>query len=180
MNRRPRLHPSTTLVLAAALIAGVTPLEAQQSGGSSQSTAAPDPLAFVVHAPALLDSIDTIAGHRVQIQDARVLEVLDPRAIIVEANTHYRTIRGQRDRILVFVAEGRDRNLAQFAVGAPVVIEGIARTLLSLRATNEVPWPAGLEADDVKELEVRGAVVAAEISTAEGTTIAGNPQDVRS
>jgi hypothetical protein len=164
-----------TLVLVAALPA-IMPVQAQQGSRSGPPN---DPLSFVVHVPALLDSIDTLAGHRVQIQDARVLEVLEPRAILVEANTHYRTIRGQRDRVLVFVAGGSERSLARFAVGAPVVIEGVARTLLSIRATNEVPWPADLEADDVRELEVRGAVVGAEILSAEGTPIAGNSDAVR-
>jgi hypothetical protein len=118
--------------------------------------------------PALLDSIDIVAGQRVRLRDARVLEVVEPGAILVEANTHYRTLAGQRDRVLVFVADG---NLAQFAIGAPVAVEGIARTLLSIRATNEVRWPAELDPDDVKELEVRGAVVGARIVTAEGTPI---------
>jgi hypothetical protein len=168
MTTPPRPHPLTTVGLAAALALCIVPAQAQQA---TQNSSASDPLPFVVHVPALLDSIDIIAGHRVQLRDARVLEVLEPRAILVEANTHYRTISGQRDRVLVFVAGGSERNLAQFAIGAPVVVEGVARTMSSIRATNEVPWPAGLDSDDVKELEIRGAVVGASLRTAEGTPI---------
>jgi hypothetical protein len=134
---------------------------------------------IILHAPSLLDSIDTIAGHRVRILDARVLDVVEPRVILVEANTHYRTLRGQRDRVLVFAADGGDANGAQLAIGSPVIVEGIARTLLSVRATSDVSWPASLDADDVKELEVRGAIVRAAIVTAEDTAIAGNPQEAR-
>jgi hypothetical protein len=45
---------------------------------------------------------------------------------------------------------------------------------LSLRTTNEVSWPARLDADEVDDLEVRGAVVGAALVTAEDTRVAGN------
>jgi hypothetical protein len=163
--------PLIALTLMTPIVLSI-PVHAQQT--RQLTDAAKGPLPFVLHAPALLDSIDTIAGHRVQIVNARVLEVVEPRTIVVEANTHYRTLRGQRDRILVFVADGSHRNLAQLAIGSPVTIEGVARTLLSLRTTNEVSWPARLDADEVDDLEVRGAVVGAALVTAEDTRVAGN------
>jgi hypothetical protein len=130
------------------------------------------PLPVILHVPSLVDSIDEVAGQRVQIRNARVLEVIEPRTILVEAVTYYRTLRGQRDRIVVFVTDGGG-NSAQFAIGSPVTVVGTARTLLSLRVTNEVAWPARLDAQEIDELEVRGAVVDAAIVTAEGAAVAG-------
>ena len=131
------------------------------------------PLPVILHVPSLADSIEEIAGSPVRVLEARVVEVLDPRAILVEAATKYRALRGQRDRIVVFLQEGGSRNAPELAIGSTVTIVGTARTLVSLRATNEVPWPVRLTQEEIKELEVSGAVVGGAIETAEGRTLAG-------
>ena len=134
---------------------------------------APIVLPVILHVPSLADSIEEIAGSPVRVLEARVIEVLDPRALLVEAATKYRALRGQRDRIVVFLQEGGTRNAPELAIGSTVTIVGTARTLVSLRATNEVPWPVRLTQEEVKELEVSGAVVGGTIETAEGRTLAG-------
>jgi len=131
------------------------------------------PLPVILHVPSLADSIEEIAGSPVRVLEARVIEVLDPRAILVEAATKYRALGGQRDRIVVFLQEGGTRNAPELAIGSTVTIVGTARTLVSLRATNEVPWPVRLTQEEIKELEVSGAVVGGAIETAEGRTLAG-------
>ena len=141
------------------------------SVGAQQMTTAM-PLPIILHVPSLADSIEEVAGQRVQILNARVLEVIDARAILVEADTRYRTIRGQRDRVLVFVDEASSGNASQFAIGSPVTVVGVARTLLSLRIKGDVPWPARLDNRAIRDLEVTGAVVGATIETAEGTRVA--------
>jgi hypothetical protein len=131
------------------------------------------PLPVILHVPSLADSIEAIAGSPVRVLEARVVEVLDPRAVLVEAATKYRALRGQRDRIVVFLQEGGTRNAPELAIGSTVTIVGTARTLVSLRATNEVPWPVRLTREEIKELEVNGAVVGGTIEASEGTPIAG-------
>ena len=131
------------------------------------------PLPVILHVPSLSDSIDEIAGSPVRVLDARVVEVIDPRAILVEAATKYRALRGQRDRIVVFLQEGSTRSAPELAIGTTVTIVGVARTLLSLRATNEVAWPVRLSQEEIKDLEVSGAIVGATIESSEGTPIAG-------
>lgn len=169
--------PATVIALALMTPLALSAVPPQQP--SLAAVAAQGAMPIVLHAPSLLDSIDTIAGQHVRVLDARVLEIIEPRAILVEANTHYRTLRGQRDRILVFTADRGDANVGPLAIGSPVIVEGIARTLLSVRATSDVAWPASLDPDDVNELEVRGAIVRAAIITAEGTEIAGSSREVR-
>jgi hypothetical protein len=177
MKTQLRLTAPLTALTLVALLAVAT-AAAQQPALTTVATAHA-PLPVIMHAPSLLDSIDTIAGQRVRILDARVLEVIEPRVILVEANTHYRALRGQRDRFLVFVSDGSDANGAQLAMGSRVIVEGTARTLLSIRTTSDVSWPASLDSDDVKDLEVRGAVIRAAILTAEDTAVAGSLQEVR-
>ena len=131
------------------------------------------PLSVILHVPSLADSIEEIAGSHVRVLEARVVEVLDPRAVLVEAATKYRTLRGQRDRIVVFLQEKSTRNAPELALGSTVTLVGTARTLVSLRATNEVPWPVRLTQEEIRKLEVSGAIVDGAIETAEGRTIAG-------
>jgi len=149
--------------LAGALLCSSISPQAQQATRSQ-------PLAVRLHVPSLADSIDEIAGMPVQVLDARVLEVLGPQAVLVEPATNYRTLRGQRDRIIVFVAEGNKRGASELAIGSTVSIAGVARTLGSLQLTNEVPWPARLDRREINRLEVQGAVIAGSIQTAEGTS----------
>ena len=167
MNTHARSRTSRIpLVLAIAVLFAMVPAQAQQSASTMS-------LPVILHVPSLADSIEEIAGSPVRVLDARVLEVIDPRALLVEAATRYRALRGQRDRIVVFVQEGGSRNAPELAIGSTVTVVGVARTLLSLRATNEVPWPVRLTQEEIKDLEVSGAVVAATIETAETTVVAG-------
>lgn len=139
----------------------------------AQQLTPPLPLPVILHVPSLVDSIEVIAGHPVRVLDARVIEVIDPRAILVESATNYRTIRGQRDRIIVFIEDGKTRHAPELAIGSAVTVEGVARTILSLHVTNEVAWPARLDRREVQRSEVSGAIVRAAIVTAEGVDVAG-------
>ena len=154
------------LTLAVPTVCPIRSLHAQQPASTMS-------LPVILHVPSLADSIDEIAGSPVRVLDARVMEVLDPRAVLVEAATNYRTLRGQRDRIVVFMQEGGTRNAPELAIGSTVTVVGVARTLLSLRATNEVPWPVRLTQKEIKELELSGAVVGGTIETPDRTPIAG-------
>jgi hypothetical protein len=158
-KHREKILPVSAIAAVMLLGHGVTAKQAPVSTA----------LSVILHVPSLVDSINEIAGHPVRVLEARVLEVLDPRVVVVEAATNYRTLRGQRDRILVFVTDSNPRNATELALRSTVTVVGTARTLLSLRTTNEVPWPARLDPQEIDRLELQGAVVGATIETAEGT-----------
>jgi hypothetical protein len=56
-------------------------------------------------------------------------------------------------------------------VASTVKVVGVARTLLGAKVSAEVPWPAKLDRDLVGRLEVRAAVLATSVQTAEGTEL---------
>jgi hypothetical protein len=51
----------------------------------------------------------------------------------------------------------------------------VARTLLGLQVTREVSWPEGLTPEAVQRLEVRAAVLATSVQTAEGIELTDRP-----
>ena len=60
------------------------------------------------------------------------------------------------------------------------VILGVARTLLGLRVSPEIPWPSTLDRDRIERLEVRAGVLATSVQTAEGTELTQrSPSDER-
>lgn len=53
-------------------------------------------------------------------------------------------------------------------VGANVRVRGVARSLLGIQMTAEVPWPPELAPEVVKRLEIRAAVLATSVQTPDG------------
>ncbi len=126
---------------------------------------------LVLRASMLAADLEGFAGQRVKVLHARVVGVLDAHAFLVEPATHFLKDMGTRDRIVVLIQNGELGVPAELAVGEIVSIEGTARSLLSMQVTREVPWPARLEAQTIKRLEVRAAVLATSVQTAEGTEL---------
>jgi hypothetical protein len=119
----------------------------------------------------LADSIEEIAGQSVKIPNARIVEILEANAWLIEPATRYRQLAGQRDRILVLVDGATLRAPAESSTTSAVTVVGVARTLLGMRVSAEVPWPVSLDPVRVKQLEVRAAVLATSVQTAEGTEL---------
>jgi hypothetical protein len=136
---------------------------------SSVEAATSPPL--TISASMLGANFDQLAGQDVRILKARVVGLLEPGALLVEPATRYLKPMGARDRIAVLIPHGTLRVPAELLVGSTVVVEGTARTVLGLQVSAEVPWPAQLGPKDVKRLEVRGAVLATSVRTAEGTEL---------
>jgi hypothetical protein len=119
----------------------------------------------------LADNIEELAGQHVTILNARVVGVFAPNAFLIEPASSYAEILGHRDRILVLI-EGAGLNVpAESLVGATVEVVGVARTLLGLKVSREVEWPAKLDPNSTQRLEVRAAVLATSVRTAEGTQL---------
>jgi hypothetical protein len=116
----------------------------------------------------LADSIDELAGRRVKILNARVVGVFEPRAFLIESATRDDVALGFRNRLLVIVEAATLRVSQELLVGSTVVIVGVARTLLGVRVSPELPWPSKLTPELIESLEVRAAVAATSVRTPEG------------
>jgi hypothetical protein len=55
------------------------------------------------------------------------------------------------------------------------MVTGVARTLLGVQVTAEVPWPPELTPEVVKRLEIRAAILATSVQTAEGIELTDRP-----
>ena len=130
---------------------------------------APTPLS--IRASTLVAHLEGFAGKQVRILNARVVGVLEPRAFLIEPETRYLKALGTRDRIAVLIEHGTLGAPAELVVGSLVTVEGIARTLVGMQVTAEVPWPARLSPEAVNRLEVRAVLLARSVQTAEGTEL---------
>ncbi|MGE5815280.1 MAG: hypothetical protein ACM36C_12390 [Acidobacteriota bacterium] len=175
---RTRLSGRRIVVATAVLASSETPepaggRPAQPAGAEptgplvEQKTPAPLPLP----ASTLVDFIQTFAGQAVRIQNARVVGLIAPNVFLIEPATRYLKDMGQRDRMAVFIEGGQLRIDPELLVGAIVELEGTARTVLSVQASGDVEWPAKLNPQTIDRLEIRAAVIATSVRTAEHTEL---------
>ena len=143
----------------------------QATWRSAQVPASVRPTPITIRPPMLADHIEELAGQTVRILNARVVGVFEPNAFLIEPASRYEEFIGQRDRILVLVGGAALRVPAETIVASTIRVLGVARTLLSARVSGDVPWPAKLDAALVERLEVRAAILATSVQTAEGTEL---------
>jgi hypothetical protein len=121
---------------------------------------------------ALAQTVSELAGYPVNVQRARILWVVDPHAVVIESDSSMGPRWRDRGRVLVLI--GRDRSLAiprpPVAI-APVTIVGEARTLLGIQAAHDVPWPEPLTPRVIERLDIRAAILASSVRTAEGVEL---------
>jgi hypothetical protein len=130
---------------------------------------------IIVRPATLADAIGLVAGRPVQVAGARVVGILGPGALVIDTGGRLRPVPGHRDRILVLVEDGAIRIPAELLLGSPVRIIGVARTLLGLQVTADAPWPVGLDRRQLERLEIRAAVLATSVQTAEGVELTDRP-----
>lgn len=123
---------------------------------------------ITVRPATLADTIEELAGHTVNVPYARVVGVINPRVIIVDTAVHLRPVFGNRDRLVVLVQPGALRVPRAAIVGQTVKVIGVARTVLGAQVAREVSWPSELRPEVIRRLEVRAAILASSIQTAEG------------
>jgi hypothetical protein len=119
----------------------------------------------------LADEIEEFAGQSVRVPYARVVGVFNAHALVVDTATTLPPALGNRDRLLVLVDDRALNVPATLIVGSTVTISGVARTLLGVQVTREVPWPVELTPEVVKRLEIRAAVLARSVQTADGVEL---------
>jgi hypothetical protein len=128
-----------------------------------------------VRPSALANLIDELAGQAVNVRNARVVGVFNPQAFLIESVTPTLAMLGTRDRVLVLVAGAGLRVAPASLVASSVLVAGVARTLLGVQVTAEVPWPAELTREAIDRLEIRAAVLATSVQTADGVELTNRP-----
>lgn len=118
----------------------------------------------------LADHVDSLAGRFVRMSNARVVGVFDPRVFLVDSQTRLPPLI-DRSRVLVFIDAAALRVDAASLVASTVTVSGVVRTLLGMHVTREVPWPPALTRDLVEHLEIRAAVLARSVQTADGVDL---------
>jgi hypothetical protein len=146
----------------------LTPLRADDGQRLAEPT---DPSDTMVHPSALARLIDEIGGRRVKVVKARVVTVLNPRAFLVQSDAFLEPLSGGYDRVLVMIDDGSLRVDPNDLVDTSVRVNGIARTLLGLQTSKEVPWPKELTKEALKRYEIRAAVLARSVQTADGVEL---------
>ena len=160
-----RTHLSSLVLL---FVFAIAPARAGQGPRPTETT---DPIDAVLHPSALVKMIDDIGGRRVRMVKAKVIAVLNPRAFLVESAGLLEPIKSNLDRVLVLVDAGALRVETAAIVDTNVRVYGTARTLLGLQTTAEVPWPPELTRDVLKRYEIRAAVLAVSVQTADGVEL---------
>lgn len=131
----------------------------------------PQAFPLLVRPSTLAAQIEELAGHTVRVPYARVVGVFNPRAFLVDTSTRLPPVKGHRARLLVLVEQGALSVPPTSIVASTVTIAGVARTLLGMRASREVPWPTELRPEVVERLEVEAGVLARSVQTAEGVEL---------
>ena len=121
-----------------------------------------------LHPASLAELIDSVGGRDVMLPGARVLAVINPHALLIESASSFVPRTGNLNRVLVLIDAGALRVDHRSLVGSNVRVWGVARSLLGIQMTAEVPWPPELAPEVVKRLEIRAAVLATSVQTPDG------------
>jgi hypothetical protein len=128
-------------------------------------------LRVTVYPWTLGQAVDEFAGQRVRIPNARVASVLDPRAFVIESASPHDVGKGYHDRTLVLIDGASLRVTADQVADSTVVVFGVAKTIASSRLLSAPAWPASLDRERLRQLEVRAVVIATSVQTADGTEL---------
>lgn len=129
-----------------------------------------------LHPAALAQLIDELGGRQIMLSKAYVPAVLNPRVFLVESGGAIPPTVGNLHRVLVLVDGGTLRVDAAALVGSNVRVVGVARTLLGVQVTREVPWPPELTREILERYEIRAAVLASSVQTADGVELIARTQ----
>lgn len=131
----------------------------------------------VIRPEMLAGFIDVFAGQTVRVPFARVVGVLDPRVFLIDSKGVLYPLAGNRARVLVLLERGALRVPPEKLVGSTVTVLGVARTLLGMQMTAETPWPPTLTPERLDKLEIKAAILAKSLTTAEGVDLTNAGHD---
>jgi len=142
--------------------------QAQQTARPSATRINEPPV--VVRPGTLADHLNSLGGRFVRMWNARVVGVYDPRVFLVDPQNALPPLV-DRSRVLVFIDTGTLRVDPESLVGSTVMVSGVVRTLLGIKVTREVPWPAAVTRQMVEHLDIRAAFLARSVQTADGVEL---------
>lgn len=131
----------------------------------------PEPMPVRLRPAMLAASIEQLAGQTVVVTGARAVGMFGPRALVIDTVTRLAPVQEPRGRILVLVEDGQFHVSPELLVGSTVRVVGVARTVLGMQVTREVPWPTELDRERIKRLDIQAAVLATSVQTPEGTEL---------
>lgn len=167
-------HHKSILAVAVLVLASPLPQAQQQDEPRPhQERHVPDEPRLTLRPTTIANAIDTLAGQKVRVVNAKVVGVFEPRAFLIEDGMRDEMPLGLRDRVLVLIETGALQATPEQLVESNVVVIGAARTLLGLRVSHEVPWPPKLDRNLIERLEIRAAVLATSVQTPEGNLLGG-------
>ena len=137
----------------------------------SPIVASREPASINLHPGGLAQLIDEVGGRPVTLRRARVIAVINPQVLLIESASPLQATIGMLDRVLVLIGGAELRVDAGSLRGADVHVAGTARTLLGAQVSGEIAWPRELTPDMVKRLEIRAAVLATSVRTADGVEL---------
>jgi hypothetical protein len=162
----------TLVIVFAAAARTATRVEQEALPHSAlRSAARADDVAILVRPGTLASQIGDLAGHTVRVPYARVVGVFNPRVFLIDSAMRMPPIPGNRGRVLVFVEPGTLSVSPKMIVASTVTVFGVARTLLGMQASREVPWPVEVPPEAVERLEIRAAVLASSVRTPDGVEL---------
>jgi hypothetical protein len=139
--------------------------------GQARTPDRAEPIDLRLHPSALAQLIDQLGGRQISLPRAKVVSVINPRAFLVESAGPVPATPGHYNRVIVLVEGGMLRVEPLALVGTTVRISGVARTVLGMQVTREVPWPPELTRDIVRRYEVRAAVLSSSVETPDGVQL---------
>jgi hypothetical protein len=133
---------------------------------------APGTAPIPVRPYALAQIVSELAGSPVNVERARILGVIDSRAVVIESDSVFDPTWRDRGRVLVLLERNRSLSIPRSPVSiAPVNVIGIARTLLGIQAAQDVPWPQALTRREIDRLGIRAAILASSVRTSDGVEL---------
>jgi hypothetical protein len=159
----------TALVVVIGLAAAAVVAAAPQQSARRLARGTPP---VTMQAGALARLVGEMAGYSVTVPRARILWVVDAHALVVESDSLFDPTWRDRNRVLVLVERGRSLAIPRPPIAiAPVTVVGVARTLLGIQAGHDVPWPGALTRHELDRLDVRAAILASSVQTADGVEL---------
>jgi hypothetical protein len=139
--------------------------------GQARSPSRGEPIDLRLHPSALAQLIDELGGRQISLPRAKVVSVINPRAFLVESAGPLSAMPGNYNRVVVLVEGGTLRVEPLLLVGTTVRVTGVARTVVGMQVTREVPWPPELTRDIVRRYEIRAAVLSSSVETPDGVQL---------
>jgi hypothetical protein len=168
MHRVTNMRWTTLSVVMVLAAATVTTADPQQSARRLARGTPP----VTMQAGALARLVGEMAGYSVTVPRVRILWVVDAHALVVESDSLFDPTWRDHNRVLVLIERGRSLAIPRPPIAiAPVTVVGVARTLLGIQAGHDVPWPGALTRHELDRLDVRAAILASSVQTADGVEL---------